>query len=58
MPAMNMDDELTSTLSERTAGACSIREPVLGMPGSWAMRFRVHPPTGGPFTVTVNDVLR
>ncbi len=58
MPAMKMGDVFTSMLSERTPNTYSVREPVLGMPGSWAMRFRVAPATGRPFTVTVNDVLR
>lgn len=56
MPAMNMGNVLTSTLSERTLGTYSIREPVLGMPGRWVMSFRVDPPAGRPFTVAVADM--
>ncbi len=58
MPAMKMGDVLTSTLSQRTPNTYSAREPALGMPGSWAMRLRVAPATGRPFTVTVNDMQR
>ncbi len=47
MAAMKMDDVLTSTLSERTPSTYSIREPILGMPGPWAMRFRVSPRPAG-----------
>ena len=58
MPAMDMGDVLTNALPDRAGGVYSIREPVLGMPGVWVLRFRVQPATGGPFTVTVSDLLR
>jgi hypothetical protein len=58
MPAMDMQDGLTSGLPARTGATYSIREPVLGMPGSWTMRFEVRPVGGTPFSLTVNDLLR
>lgn len=58
MPAMAMGNVLVNTLTARAGGRYSIREPVLGMPGVWVLRFRVQPATGAPFTVTVSDLLR
>ncbi len=58
MPAMDMQDGLTSSLAPTSGATYSVREPVLGMPGSWAIRFEVRPAGGRPFTVTLNDLLR
>ena len=58
MPAMAMNNALRSSIPERAPGSYSLREPVLGMPGSWAMHISVVPPRGRPFSVTVDDALR
>ncbi len=58
MPAMDMQNALTSGLPATSSATYSVREPVLGMPGSWTMRFEVRPVGGRPFSLTVNDLLR
>ena len=58
MPAMDMQNALSSTLTPSGSGAYRVREPVLGMPGSWVMRLQVRPTGARPVTVTVNDLLR
>lgn len=55
MPAMNMANVFTGTLRQGTPGTYAAREPVLGMPGTWEMRFEITPRDAKPFTVLIDD---
>ena len=55
MPAMNMANAFTETLRQGKPGTYAAREPVLGMPGTWKMRFEITPRDAKPFTVLIDD---
>ncbi len=57
MPSMDMWNGFTTTLTETAHGTYTANVPVLGMPGSWRMQFRVAPRGGAPYTVNVDDRL-
>ncbi len=58
MPSMNMWNGLTGTLVPSGHGTYSMRVPVLGMPGTWLLQFRVAPRAGAAYTVAVDRQLR
>ncbi len=55
MPSMNMYNALTTALTRAGRSKLAANEPVLGMPGSWTMRFLVTPAAGRAFSVGLAD---
>ena len=58
MPAMDMQDGLTSGLPATSGATYSVREPVLGNARLLDDAFRSAARSGRPFSLTVNDLLR
>jgi hypothetical protein len=52
---MDMGTQLMGPLPHTAPGTYSRREPALGMPGRWGMRFDIRPPRSVGFAVTVVD---
>jgi hypothetical protein len=50
---MDMGTQLMGGLRQTAPGTYTRREPALGMPGRWGMRFAIRPPRSSGFDVTV-----
>lgn len=55
MSAMNMGNVFTGPLRHHAHGRYGGLQPVLGMPGTWELRFVVTPRHAKPFTVLIDD---
>lgn len=55
MPAMNMQDLYDGQLARTGSGTYSAIEPVLGMPGTWQLRFVITTGKKPPVGVVVTD---